>query len=40
MAEGAIVYQGEASGSTDYFKSIGYDVPPFTNPADYYMEVL
>jgi hypothetical protein len=40
MADGAIVYQGDASASTDYFKSIGYTVPPFTNPADYYMETL
>lgn len=40
MCDGYIVYQGLAKYSAQYFKSIGWEVPLHTNPADYYMAVL
>lgn len=40
MCDGYIVYQGLAKYSSQYFKSIGWEVPIHTNPADYYMDVL
>lgn len=40
MCDGYIVYQGLAKYSSQYFKSIGWEVPHHTNPADYYMTVL
>ena len=40
MCDGYIVYQGLAKYSSQYFKSIGWEVPRMTNPADYYMTVL
>lgn len=40
MAEGHIVYQGDAMQSTVYFAQIGYVCPIFVNPADYYMRIL
>lgn len=40
MCDGYIVYQGLAKYSSQYFKSIGWEMPLHTNPADYYMTVL
>lgn len=40
MCDGYIVYQGLAKYSSQYFKSIGWEVPRHANPADYYMTVL
>jgi len=40
MCDGYIVYQGLAKYSSQYFKSIGWEVPHHTNPADYYMSAL
>ena len=40
MCDGYIVYQGLAKYSSQYFKSIGWEVPPHTNPADYFMTAL
>ena len=40
MADGYIVYQGEAKKSPLYFSSIGFYCPTFANPADYYMKRL
>ena len=40
MCDGYIVYQGLAKYSSQYFKSIGWEMPIHTNPADYYMAVL
>lgn len=40
MCDGHIVYQGEASESTDYFKNLGYKVRQFDNPADVFMRCL
>lgn len=38
MSEGRIIYQGEASEATDYFKKIGYVCPRFCNPADFFLK--
>lgn len=40
MADGNIVYQGDAKASTGYFKQISMPVPQFANPADYFMKTL
>lgn len=40
MADGHIVYQGDAKNSIDYFKKIDRPVPPKTNPADFFMKLL
>lgn len=40
MCDGNIVYQGDATESTDYFKSLGYQVRRFDNPADVFMRCL
>lgn len=40
MADGHIVYQGDAAGSVDYFKSINYICPTYSNPADYFLKIL
>ncbi|ORX98562.1 hypothetical protein K493DRAFT_280357 [Basidiobolus meristosporus CBS 931.73] len=41
MTEGKITYFGEASKAVDYYASIGYQCPMYTNPADYiFMNVL
>ena len=40
MCDGYIVYQGLARYSAQYFKSIGWEVPHHTNPADFYMTAL
>lgn len=38
MQEGHIIYQGPAKESPSYFSSIGYVIPVFSNPADYFMK--
>ncbi|KAI9140959.1 ABC-2 type transporter-domain-containing protein [Paraphysoderma sedebokerense] len=41
MAEGEIMYYGEAEASIEYFSTHGYKCPQFSNPADYYfMDIL
>lgn len=40
MADGHIVYQGDAKNSIDYFKKIDRPVPAKTNPADFFMKLL
>lgn len=40
MAKGKIIYFNKASKSEEYFESIGYKVPEFSNPADYYMAMM
>lgn len=40
MADGNIVYQGDAKASVKYFEGIGMPVPRFANPADFFMKVL
>ena len=40
MCDGHIVYQGKAKESEKYFRSIGYKMSLYENPADYYLKVL
>lgn len=40
MSNGHIVYQGEAKLSAGYFRSIGFKLPEYSNPADTYMRIL
>jgi ATP-binding cassette, subfamily G (WHITE), eye pigment precursor transporter len=40
MADGHIVYQGDAAKSPAYFRSLKYDMPKFANPADVFMKIL
>jgi ABC-type multidrug transport system ATPase subunit len=40
MADGHIVYQGDAKDSIQYFKKIERPVPQFANPADFFMKLL
>ncbi len=40
LVRGNITYLGEASKSIDYFGSIGFPCPDFTNPADFYMKTM
>ncbi|CUG92291.1 ABC transporter, putative [Bodo saltans] len=40
LAKGHVIYHGPMSGAAEYFASIGYPVPPRTNPAEYYMNLL
>lgn len=40
MCDGNIVYQGDAGESVHHFKQIGFPLPQFANPADFFMKVL
>lgn len=40
MCDGYCVYQGDAKQSVQHFKMINKPVPPFTNPADFFMKIL
>ena len=40
MADGYIVYQGDAKQSIQHFKMINRPVPRFANPADFFMKIL
>lgn len=40
MCDGNIVYQGIATESTNYFKSMGYKVRQYDNPTDVFMRIL
>jgi ATP-binding cassette subfamily G (WHITE) protein 2 len=35
-----MIYQGPASGGTDYFASIGFQCEPYNNPCDFFMDVV
>ena len=40
MSKGHIIYMNDASKAVDYFKTIGYECPPQTNPADFFMSMM
>ena len=40
MADGYIVYQGDAKASDAYFAKIGKPLPRFANPGDFFMKTL
>mmetsp|Transcript_13566 Transcript_13566/g.25847 ORF Transcript_13566/g.25847 Transcript_13566/m.25847 type:complete len:835 (-) Transcript_13566:198-2702(-) len=37
---GKMCYAGDRSGATEYFKNIGYECPPETNPAEYFIDLV
>lgn len=38
LSEGYVIYQGKAKQAPDYFTSIGFVLPRYSNPADYYLK--
>lgn len=40
MAKGKIIYHNKSSLAVKYFAKIGYECPPRTNPADYFMNMM
>lgn len=41
LADGSMLYQGQANKFVNYFANLGYDCPTYTNPADYlFMSIL
>eukprot|EP00183_Erythrolobus_madagascarensis_P001359 CAMPEP_0185850942 /NCGR_PEP_ID=MMETSP1354-20130828/4874_1 /TAXON_ID=708628 /ORGANISM="Erythrolobus madagascarensis, Strain CCMP3276" /LENGTH=740 /DNA_ID=CAMNT_0028551673 /DNA_START=159 /DNA_END=2381 /DNA_ORIENTATION=+ len=40
LAEGSVVYFGDAQRAVDYFAEIGYPCPYGFNPADYFLQLL
>ncbi|CUF95595.1 ABC transporter, putative [Bodo saltans] len=40
LAKGHVIYHGPTLDAAHYFASVGYPVPPRTNPAEYYMNLL
>ncbi|CAI2361389.1 unnamed protein product [Moneuplotes crassus] len=38
LMDGHQIYQGAASQSVEYFESIGFSVPSYSNPADYFLQ--
>ena len=40
MSDGYIVYQGMATQSPAYFTELGYNMPQFGNPSDFFIQVL
>ncbi|KAM4750417.1 broad substrate specificity ATP-binding cassette transporter ABCG2b [Anableps anableps] len=39
MHKGEIVYAGKADHALEYFTDIGYQIEPFNNPADFFMDI-
>eukprot|EP00347_Sterkiella_histriomuscorum_P003173 403365311 len=37
MTDGNVIYEGKPQDSVKYFKQIGFHVPKFSNPSDYFM---
>ncbi|EAN89676.1 putative ABC transporter [Trypanosoma cruzi] len=40
LAKGRVIYHGPTEDSVAYFASLGYQVPPRTNPSEYFMNIL
>ena len=39
LSKGKFIYQGPGKEAVDYFVSVGYKCPDFSNPADYIMDI-
>jgi len=39
LSKGKFIYQGPGKETVDYFTSIGYQCPDYSNPADYIMDI-
>lgn len=40
LANGREVYFGKATDASEYFKTIGFEIPPASNPADVIMDII
>eukprot|EP00004_Rigifila_ramosa_P014123 TRINITY_DN3189_c0_g2_i2.p2 TRINITY_DN3189_c0_g2~~TRINITY_DN3189_c0_g2_i2.p2 ORF type:complete len:281 (+),score=68.63 TRINITY_DN3189_c0_g2_i2:885-1727(+) len=40
LSNGKVVYFGPTQDIVEYFQEIGYSLPPFNNPADYFSDLL
>jgi hypothetical protein len=40
LSKGRVAYVGEADTASEYFGSIGYVLPPNTNPAEYFLDIV
>jgi ABC-type multidrug transport system ATPase subunit len=40
LGKGHVIYHGPTADAPAYFASVGYPVPPRTNPSEYYMNLL
>ena len=40
LANGRVVYSGDAQASVEYFNELGYPCPQYSNPTDYFMKLL
>lgn len=40
LCDGNLVFHGAKDEARQHFQSLGYKVPAFTNPCDYYMKLL
>ena len=38
LMDGYQIYQGDAKGAAEHFKNLGFVIPRFSNPADYFLE--
>ena len=38
MMDGYTIYHGKASESVEYFKNLGFAIPQYSNPADYFLK--
>lgn len=38
LMDGHLIYQGPAQDSVQYFGRIGYQIPTYANPADYFLK--
>ena len=39
LAQGKFIYQGPTRDGVQYFSSIGYQCPEYSNPADYFIDL-
>lgn len=40
LVEGRVAYYGKAKGAVDYFATLGYECPQYTNPADFLLGLV
>ncbi|GFR92482.1 ATP-binding cassette sub-family G member 2 [Elysia marginata] len=40
LAGGRLIYQGPPTSAIDFFSSLGFECPPYNNPADFFLDVI
>jgi hypothetical protein len=40
LSKGRVAYVGEADAAAEYFATIGYALPPNTNPAEHFLDIV